>query len=84
MSRLAGVDRFSDEVPRTGVRFDLRRYPCATDAAAHEAGVAFPRMREAVARNWPCCNSGARRNNLEHARRQLRSRLRKHCRADDP
>jgi len=39
----------SAKMPQTCVRFGLRRYPCAADAAVHEAGVAFPRMREAAA-----------------------------------
>jgi hypothetical protein len=53
MSCLAGFRRLSDDVPRTRVRFGLRRYPCATDAGAHEAGVALPRMREAAAGTGP-------------------------------
>ena len=38
----------AEGAPKTAVRFCLRQYPYATDTGAHEAGVGFPRVREAA------------------------------------
>jgi hypothetical protein len=45
--------RFGTTCLKKRVRFNLRRYPCATDAGPQEAGVAFPSMPEAAVPELP-------------------------------